>query len=43
MQQQDIMMEIKKCPFCGGQAIGNSTAKYYCKKCNMLFKEAIDQ
>jgi hypothetical protein len=36
---QDTTVETKKCPFCGEQAIGNNTVKYYCKNCNMLFKE----
>jgi ribosomal protein S27AE len=40
MQQQDITVETKKCPFCGGNAIGNKIVKYYCKKCNIKFKEA---
>ncbi|MFH1505429.1 MAG: hypothetical protein ABIE94_00355 [archaeon] len=29
----------KGCPACGGDVVGNDEFRFFCKKCNMLFKE----
>jgi methylphosphotriester-DNA--protein-cysteine methyltransferase len=36
---EKIFKVEKACPLCNGDVYGNDNLRYYCKRCNLLFKK----